>query len=86
MRHENIDRRKLGAFFQTEYQQATFANEQVFNLAGLRGRLLSASYMPAEDHPTFPALEKELTGLFAKHSENDRIKVFYDTNIYYKHY
>ena len=86
VRHENIDREKLGTFFQSEYSRATFANEQVFDLAGLRGRLLSSSYMPAEDHPTFPALEKELTGLFTKHSENDRIKVFYDTNIYYKQY
>jgi len=86
VRHENIDNEKLGAFFKAEYRRATFQNEQVFDYDGLRGRLLSSSYMPAEDHPTFPALEKELTGLFAKHSENDRIKVFYDTNIYYKQY
>ena len=86
VRHENIDHEKLGAFFQAEYRRATFQNEQVFDYQGLRGRLLSSSYMPAEDHPTFPELEKELAGLFAKHSENDRIKVFYDTNIYYKQY
>ena len=73
-------------FFQTGYERATFPNEQEFDLGGLRGRLLSSSYMPAEDSPAFPALEKDLTGLFAKHSENDRIKVFYDTNIYYKRY
>ena len=86
VRHENIDQQKLGAFFKAEYRWATFQNEQVFDYDGLRGRLLSSSYMPAEDRPTFPALEKELAGLFAKHSENDRIKVFYDTNIYYKQY
>ena len=86
VRHENIDQEKLGDFFETGYEQATFANEQSFDLDGLRGRVLSSSYMPAEDHPSFPALEKELRGLFAKHSENDRIKVFYDTNIYYKQY
>ena len=86
VRHENIDQEKLGAFFQTGYERATFPNEQEFDLAGLLGRLLSSSYMPAEDSPAFPALEKDVTGLFAKHSENDRIKVFYDTNIYYKQY
>ena len=86
VRHENIDQQKLGAFFQDEYQRASFPNEQVFDLAGLRGRLLSSSYMPAEDDPSFPALEKELQNVFAKHAENDRIKVFYDTNIYYKQY
>lgn len=86
VRHENIDKEKLCTFFQTGYGQATFPNEQVFDFAGLRGRLLSASYMPAENDPSFQALEKELKDLFAKHSENDKIKVFYDTNIYYKQY
>jgi hypothetical protein len=42
--------------------------------------------MPAEDSPTSPALEKELKALFAKHSEHGKIKVFYDTNIYYKQF
>jgi SAM-dependent methyltransferase len=86
VRHENIDQITLGAFFEDGYQTASFENVQVFDFEGLRGRLLSSSYMPAEDEPSFPALEKELRGIFAKHSENDRIKVFYDTNIYYKQY
>lgn len=86
VRHENIDQEKLADFFQADYRRTTFANEQIFDLGGLRGRLLSASYMPAEDDPSFPALEKELKELFAKHSEQGRIKVFYDTNIYYKQY
>jgi ubiquinone/menaquinone biosynthesis C-methylase UbiE len=86
VRHENIDDEKLKTFFETAYNHATFPNFQKFDFAGLRGRLLSSSYMPAEDNPSFPALEKELKGLFTKYSENDRIKVFYDTNIYYKQY
>ena len=86
VRHENIDQQKLGAFFETDYRRSSFPNVQEFDFAGLRGRLLSSSYMPAEDHPTFPKLEKELAMLFTKHSEKDRIKVFYDTNVYYKQY
>jgi len=86
VRHENIDQEKLADFFQAKYKFATFPNEQVFDLNGLRGRLLSASYMPADDDPSFPALEKELSELFAKYAEDGRIKVFYDTNIYYKQY
>ena len=86
VRHENIDQEKLGAFFQNGYERATFLNEQIFDYAGLRGRLLSASYMPAEDDPSMPPLEAELKALFTRHAENDRIKVFYDTNIYYKQY
>ena len=86
VRHENIDQPKLSAFFETGYESARFENVQVFDYEGLRGRLLSSSYMPADDDPIFPALEKELSAVFAKHSEKDRIKVFYDTNIYYKQY
>ncbi len=86
VRHENIDQLKLGTFFEIEFGRASFLNTQVFDFAGIRGRLLSSSYMPDEEDPTFPALENELRALFDKHSENDRIKVFYDTNIYYKKY
>ena len=86
VRHENIDQEKLSAFFETDYKRASFPNEQTFDFSGLRGRVLSSSYMPAEGDPSFPSLEKDLSELFAKHSENDRIKVFYDTNIYYKQY
>ena len=86
VRHENIDTEKLADFFGSEYRHATFPNTQVFDFDGIRGRLLSASYMPAEDDPVFPSLEKELRDLFATHEENGRIKVFYDTNIYYKQY
>ncbi len=86
VRHDNIDQEKLGDFFESGYKVATFPNVQEFAFPGLLGRVLSSSYMPAEDDPAFPALEKDLSGLFAKYAENDRIKVFYDTNIYYKQY
>jgi len=86
VRHENIDQRRLADFYDGDFKRATFENIQVFDFAGLCGRVLSASYMPTEDDARFPALKKELGGLFAKHAENDRIDVFYDTNIYYKQY
>ena len=86
VRHENIDQENLGEFFQTGYKRATFPNEQVFDFEGLLGRVLSSSYMPAEDEPAFPALEKDLRAIFTNYAEQDRIKVFYDTNIYYKQY
>ena len=86
VRHENIDEQKLDDFFGPVYGRATFPNKQIFDFAGLRGRVLSSSYMPSEEDPSFSSLEKELTGLFAKHAEDGRIMVLYDTNIYYKQY
>ena len=46
------------------------------------GRLLSSSYMPSESDPAFPALNNELQALFAKHAENGRINILYDTNVF----
>lgn len=86
VRHENISQEKLRGFFQDQFDTATFPNLQEFDFAGLRGRLLSSSYMPAEEDPAFSDVEKELRRVFDKHSENGRIKVFYDTNVYYKRY
>jgi SAM-dependent methyltransferase len=85
VRHENIGDRELSAFFQAEYGSATFEYVQVFDLDGIRGRMLSSSYMPNEDDPDYPALNEELTSLFANHAENGKIKVFYDTRVYFSH-
>lgn len=82
VRHENIQAEELANFFQAEYSSATFPNVQIFDFEGLKGRMLSASYMPPEGHPVFPEMIDELRALFAKHAESGRIKVFYDTNVY----
>jgi SAM-dependent methyltransferase len=82
VRHENIAEEELTAFFQQPYGSAVFANEQIFDFEGLKGRMLSASYMPTEDDPRFQPLVRELQAIFAKHAENGRIKVLYDTRVY----
>ncbi len=83
VRHENIEAKKLREFFQNEYGSATFPNIQIFDFDGLKGRMLSASYMPNEKDEIFDAMIQELQTLFAKHEENGRIRVLYDTNVYY---
>jgi SAM-dependent methyltransferase len=85
VRHENIDKLKLDAFFPSSYSTATFENVQDFDFEGLKGRMLSSSYMPSDSDAVFPTLVEELRNLFANHAENGRIKVFYDTNVYYSH-
>lgn len=83
VRHENITETVLETFFRASFRRAAFPNEQIFDFEGLRGRLLSSSYMPAEDDPAYTSMIAELEKLFAKHEENGKIKVFYDTNIFY---
>jgi SAM-dependent methyltransferase len=83
VRHENIHAEELQKFFRQEMHTATFENVQVFDFYGLKGRMLSASYMPNENDAAFPDMIEELRIVFAKHAENGRIKIFYDTNVYF---
>lgn len=83
VRHENIHAKELGDFFQKEYGSATFSNSQVFDFEGLKGRMLSASYMPSETDPLFDAVIEDLRRLFAKHAESGKIDILYDTNVYH---
>ncbi|MBK6749288.1 MAG: methyltransferase domain-containing protein [Acidobacteria bacterium] len=83
VRHENIADAELRGFFQQDYGSAIFQNEQVFDFDGIKGRMLSSSYMPSETADVFPAMIAELEALFAKHAENGKIKVSYDTRVYF---
>ena len=86
VRHENIEAKAMGGFFEKKYRSTTFANKQVFDFEGLKGRMLSASYMPNETDPKFDVLIDELRSLFAKHAENGRIEILYDTNLYHSQF
>jgi ubiquinone/menaquinone biosynthesis C-methylase UbiE len=83
VRHENVTVDVLEDFFHKPFAQKTFENIQVLNFEGLKGRLLSSSYMPWEDDPKYPAMIEELSSLFAKHAESDKIKIFYSTNVFF---
>ncbi|HEX8733727.1 MAG TPA: class I SAM-dependent methyltransferase [Pyrinomonadaceae bacterium] len=83
VRHDNISDEKLEDFFQGDFQTAGFQNAQIFDFKGLKGRVLSSSYMPGETDARYAEMTKSLSGIFTKHAENDRITVLYDTNVYY---
>jgi len=83
VRHENITETEIAAFFDKGYEKASFDNVQIFDFEGLRGRLFSSSYIPAEDTEKGVQTEKDLRALFARHSRKGRIEILYDTEIYY---
>ena len=86
VRHDNIDAERLREFFGRDPRTATFANTQVFDLEGLLGRVSSSSYMPSASDPRYPLMAEALKRLFAKHEQNGRISVFYNTNVFYTQY
>lgn len=65
------------------YRSRTFPNRQVFDLDGLRGRLLSASYVPESGHPSFTPMMRALDALFREHARDGRVSVEYETKVYY---
>lgn len=86
VRHDNIDLNKLKDFFQNDFSQKTFRNVQTFDFDGLKGRLMSSSYMPTESDERFEPMITELRALFENRAENGRIEVLYDTNIFYSQF
>jgi SAM-dependent methyltransferase len=70
-------------FFGGAMQQASFPNEQVFDFAGLRGRLMSSSYAPEPGQPAHTPLLQQLRQLFERHQRAGRITFPYQTLVYY---
>lgn len=73
----------LGAFFAAGTMATTsFDNHQLFDLDGLRGRLLSSSYAPNRGDPRCPAMLADLEALFARHARRGRVRMDYLTEVY----
>ncbi len=71
-------------FAPQEVKLISLQTEQRLDFDGLRGRLLSSSYIPREG-PQAEAMLAELPELFAKYAENGRVIMLYDTKIFYGH-
>lgn len=81
--HRNIDYQNIAAFFDPiPCYLEIFINKQVFDYAGLEGRLLSSSYMPQRADDGYGAMVADLKMLYDKYQENDRITIYYNTKVY----
>ena len=80
--HKNITDARIGDFFHPRsFVLRSFENEQRFDFDGLKGRLLSSSYIPKEG-PRFDAMMNALKGLFDRHAADGRVRVGYETKVY----
>lgn len=82
VRHDNVNRENLADFFQIQFFSKTFENAQTLDYKGMKGRILSSSYMPSEEDEDFAELEKKLKPLFADYEENGKIRILYDTKVF----
>ncbi len=86
VRHENVGPDVLGRFFAPAgYERRVLPNEQLFDLTGLTGRLLSSSYAPAAGHPDHEPMLRDLRRLFDEFQQDGRVRFEYDTELYFGH-
>ncbi len=83
VRHDQIEEESLRDFFTSDFNRKTFPNAQHLDYEGVKGRILSSSYMPSETHPRFQEMAEDLKQMFARHQEEGKISILYDTNVFY---
>ncbi|HEX3798721.1 MAG TPA: class I SAM-dependent methyltransferase [Verrucomicrobiae bacterium] len=82
--HRNVDLSMLGSFFGPDgFKHAEFPNAQVFDWAGLQGRLLSSSYAPEAGHPNHAPMLQALDKLFERYQSDGKVVLACDTMVYY---
>lgn len=82
--HKNSDIAALGASFsKSKLIHHTLSNEQVFDFEGLKGRLLSSSYVPNKGHANFQPMLQQLTRIFEQHEQEGAVHIKYDTELYF---
>lgn len=77
-----LDEERMREFFGGAMECITFPNRQLFDLAGLEGRLLSSSYAPQPGHPQYAPMMQDLRTLFDRHQRDGQIVFPYVTLVY----
>jgi SAM-dependent methyltransferase len=77
------DEASMREFFGGSMELASFPNQQIFDFAGLQGRLMSSSYAPEPSHPQHEPMMAALRALFQRHERNGEIVFPYQTLVYY---
>lgn len=80
--HRGVGGERLAAFFAGPFTTRRCDNRQALDLAGLRSRLLSSSYIPAAGEPAHAAMLDRLTTLFETHAVDGRVEFVYDTEVH----
>jgi SAM-dependent methyltransferase len=81
VRHEHT---VVGEFFDPlPFQERTFDLRQIFDYAGVEGRLLSSSYAPGPGHPNHAPMLRELRGIVDRHQQGGKVSIDYTTRMFY---
>jgi ubiquinone/menaquinone biosynthesis C-methylase UbiE len=83
VRHENVTGEIAEFFAPGSFQLQTLENAQHFDFESLKGRLLSSSYAPDQDHPDFAPMLKALESIFKASNKDGIVDFAYETKVYY---
>ncbi len=82
--HRNITARMIQRLFPGwQLDVEHFANDQLLDFSGLKGRLESSSYCPPPDHPNYAPLMDKLHELYKKHYGDGDGRLQQDCVAYY---
>ncbi len=77
-------RENIRDFFRPDpVEEATFENRQAFDLEGLRGRLLSSSYVPDAGETGHQEIMDAASRLFEEHQADGTVVLAYDTQVFF---
>jgi ubiquinone/menaquinone biosynthesis C-methylase UbiE len=75
---------KIAAFFApNKFAKTTLPNQQVLDVAGLRGRLLSSSYVPSPSESGYEPMLAALDELFRQFQKNGKVTFEYLTAVFH---
>lgn len=84
VRHGNVSDEDLAGFYGPGGPRLRrLPNRQLFDLAGLIGRVFSSSYTPEPGHPGYEPLRVALAELFERHQRDGQVAFEYETRLYF---
>lgn len=82
--NRNVDENVLKAFYAPHhFHTHTLKNTQSFDFDALKGRLLSSSYAPLENHPNYKPMLAKLEQIFEKYNSHAKVQFEYNCNLYF---
>jgi SAM-dependent methyltransferase len=82
VRHDHLREDTIAAFFNGPYHRTRLPNHQLVGWPGLRGRVLSSSYVPPAGDPRCIPMLRALEQIFAEHQTDGQVRLEYDTEVY----
>jgi ubiquinone/menaquinone biosynthesis C-methylase UbiE len=81
--HRFTDLKSIQKFFYPgTCELKEFSNHQLFEYEGLKGRLLSSSYMPQKGQAGYEAMVADLEQLFQHYQQDNAVRINYVTKVY----